>query len=139
STKIPAMRGKSMPSSPWAHWLRSFFRPLAKKARKPRRRLHLEPLESRDAPATYIWTGGASAPNSQKWSAPGNWINSTTGLNQAPTGVGGTEDLDFPSTAAQLSTVNDITVFDPITGKSVPPAFNSIIIEANYTLSGNKI
>jgi hypothetical protein len=43
-----------MASSPWTRWLRSVFGPLPKKARKLGRRLHLEPLENREAPATYI-------------------------------------------------------------------------------------
>src|SRR5438445_9299797 len=99
---MPAKRGNLMASSPWTRWLRSFFRPLPKRARQPGRRPQLEPLESREAPATYIWTGAGT---NQRWSTPGNWINSTTGLNQAPTGVAAAlEDLVFDNRATQRTT-----------------------------------
>lgn len=68
---------------------------------------------------TYTWTGLGGNSN---WSTPSNWDT-----NQAPTGG---EDLVFPSGAAQLANINDIT------GLSV----NSIEIDgAGYGISGNPV
>jgi autotransporter-associated beta strand protein len=115
-----------MSASPWTRWLRSLLRPLPKKARWPGR-LYLEPLEDRQAPATYIWTG--NAPNGN-WSLDANWLN-----NQHPSGLASNlDDLVFPSGPAATNTVNDLGA------PGRPAVFNSISINAsNYTLTGTAI
>src|ERR1700730_12258020 len=115
-----------MPPFSWARWLRSLFRPRVKPLRNHkagRRALHLEHLETRLAPATFTWIGGGPDNN---WSDAANW---KTGV--APTGSAiPLDDLIFPTSAATLSTNNDIA------GGS----FNSITIAGSgYTLAGNPL
>jgi hypothetical protein len=44
----------------WSNWLRSLVRPRVKPIRRRRYALTLEPLETRMAPATYIWSGAGT-------------------------------------------------------------------------------
>src|ERR1700722_9940483 len=111
-----------MPPFSWARWLRLLFRSRGKTHRNPKamRRLQLEHLETRLAPATFIWSGAAGTGN---WSSAANWT-----ANQAPTGSG--DDLVFPAGTTVLNTNNDLT----------SAAFNSISISGSgYSLSGNPI
>src|SRR5207244_147798 len=107
----------------WFRWLRSLFRPQVKAIRKWRRRLTVEPLESRLAPATFQWNGlGGNG----FWSNGGNWVGGT-----APSGSSATLDsLVFPSGVATTGTFNNIN----------NATFNSVTISGNnYTLSGNTL
>ncbi len=113
----------------WSRWLRSLFHPKIKTYRKVRRSLSLEHLETRLAPATYIWTGGSAV--NALWSNPKNWAGGV-----APTGSPATlDDLVFPSGVAVTNTNNDLPV---VNGQSA--TFNSITFSGNnYILSGNGI
>src|SRR5437762_2228344 len=78
------------------------------------RKVELELLETRLAPATAIWTGGAGAGN-RNWTTAANWNGSI-----APSPG---DDLVFPTgvPAASLNTINNY---------AVGTAFNSISISA---------
>jgi autotransporter-associated beta strand protein len=108
----------------WSRWLRSFVRPPVKAFRRPRRtrRLDVEPLETRLAPATFVWSGLGK---DNHWSTGANWFGGV-----APSGS--LDDLVFPHGVPQKATVDDISG----TG-SGNPTFNSITIADSYTLSGN--
>jgi autotransporter-associated beta strand protein len=91
--------------------------------RKSLYRPKFDVLESRLAPATRTWDGGALL--NDRWTDPDNWIG-----NVAP--VAG-DDLVFPTGVGALdrSTRNDFSTFIN---------FGSITIEGtDYTLSGNKV
>lgn len=111
-------------------WLRALL-PSKRKTitKKPNTCPILEHLESRLAPATFIWSGGGGT--NTRWTLGSNWVGGV-----APTGSAATlDDLVFPSTATQRSTFNDIPVIGGVAAK-----FNSITISAgNYTLAGNPI
>jgi large repetitive protein len=86
------------------------------------RKLELEHLETRLAPATDIWNGGG-APNFN-WSNAANWSNGRPNPG---------DDLVFPAgvPAASLVNTNDL---------SVGTAYNSISFSgSNYNLKGNAI
>src|SRR5436190_17464552 len=71
--------------------------------RQRSRRLELESLEPRLAPATFIWSGAGGMAN-EKWSNAANWVGGT-----APTGAAGTlDDLVFDSRASQRTSVDDL-------------------------------
>src|SRR2546423_532980 len=113
----------------WRQWLRRLSgspRPRLPKAPKARkaRRLDVEHLETRLAPATFIWTGLGGAAN-PKWSNSANWLSGT-----APTGSASAfDDLVFDSRASQRATVDDLQPG----GQAV---FNSITVSSsNYTLT----
>jgi autotransporter-associated beta strand protein len=110
----------------WSRWLRSLVRPPVKAYRRPRRSrtLLLERLETRLAPATFVWTGAKDL----KWSTPGNWAG-----NVAPSG--NLDDLVFPALAGQKGNIT--TVDDLVGNGNGDPTFNSITIAASYTLIGN--
>jgi autotransporter-associated beta strand protein len=114
-----------MPYFNWARWLRSFFRRPRGRGyvKKPGRCLTLELLETRLAPATYIWTGGGANTN---FKTGANWQG---GL--APTGNG--DDLVFPSLPTAQNPTNNFPVVN-----SIPSGvFNSITFSgSNYTLGG---
>ncbi|MFM7148833.1 MAG: autotransporter-associated beta strand repeat-containing protein, partial [Gemmataceae bacterium] len=88
------------------------------------RRILLERLEDRLAPATYIWSGSGA---DNKWSTAANWVG-----NVAPSGSAASLDsLVFPSGAARLTNTNDL---------AGTPTFGSITISgSNYSLAGNKV
>ena len=90
-----------MPSFSWARWRVRAFPALVKPRRQARatRQLQVEHLETRLAPATFTWSGGAGTGN---WGTAANWQN-----QQAPTGNG--DDLVFPSGPSVLNTHNDLT------------------------------
>lgn len=108
-------------------WLRSLLHTRVRTYEKrPRRRLLLETLEDRLAPATHTWTGAADGIN---WSNPGNWQEGT-----APAGTAAAhDDLVFGSQGGTfLSPKNDL------------PATNNVIdsitfSSSNYNLTGNAI
>jgi autotransporter-associated beta strand protein len=110
----------------WSRWLRSFVRPSVKAYRRPRRfrPLLVESLETRLAPATFVWTGAGS---DNHWSTPANWAGGV-----APTG--NLDDLVFPA----LGVKGNVTTVDDIAGTGLGNAtFNSISIAASYTLTGS--
>src|SRR4051794_33968808 len=102
-----------MKRHPWLRWLKSLFSPRSRTYRRmPEHRPNLERLESRLAPATYIWTG---AGGNTSMNNPLNWQG-----NAAPTGsAGALEDLVFgPAAGAGVRNVqNNLNnaVFNSIT------------------------
>src|SRR5438105_1696718 len=96
----------------WFRWLRSLFRSRLKPFRKPRnkrRSLHLEHLESRLAPATFTWIGGAVGGN--LWSIAANWA-----AGAAPTTTTPLDNLVFgntnPNNGTVISAFNRKTIDD---------------------------
>src|SRR5437763_6782354 len=83
----------------WRQWLKRLSSSSRisrdKRRRKPRRKLHLETLETRLAPAIRTWTGTIS----NLWSDQGNWQN-----NKAPNSG---DDLIFPANTQHQNTFND--------------------------------
>src|SRR5438128_8056158 len=112
-------------SSTW--WKRLLKRDLTcntQKHSKPRktlcRRLLLESLENRLAPATHTWSGAGINNN---WSLDSNWSGGSPGTDQNPV-------LVFPAGAAQLASINDLNSL----------AVQSITFSGNdYLISGNPI
>ena len=73
-------------------WLRTRSRARSKTIeKKPRFRLCVEELETRLAPATFIWTGAASS----NWGVAGNWQG-----NAAPTAGSTVDALVFNNLGA---------------------------------------
>jgi autotransporter-associated beta strand protein len=110
----------------WARVLRTLFASKVKTVTYKRaRRPAVELLESRLAPATFIWTGGGGAAN-KNWSAGVNWSGGV-----APTASATPiDDLVFPLGAANRSTVNDLLV------GGAAAAFKSVTIAGSgYTLA----
>src|SRR5947207_12629289 len=103
-------------------WLRSLVRDHQPVRRVPgRRRLRLETLEDRTAPAVFTWTGGAGFANNV-WGLAQNWSNNAVPGNGA--------DLLFPAGVTILNSVNNL---DDL-------ALNSITISGSgYTLQGNPL
>ncbi|MFN4261141.1 MAG: beta strand repeat-containing protein [Gemmataceae bacterium] len=94
--------------------------PPRRDARRYFRRLELERLEDRLAPATAIWTGAAG---DGLWTTAANW-------NGGVAPVAG-DDLIFPDGAATLTVTNDFTV---------GTTFSTITINGgDYTLNGNAL
>src|SRR5262245_3389651 len=91
-----------MAKSSISKWLRSAGRTKANTVhnRRPRLRLTLDELESRLAPASFIWDGSSSG----LWSDPQNWNNNPANTN-AP---GNGDDVVFPAGAQNLANTNDI-------------------------------
>src|SRR5262245_52820693 len=91
----------------WARVLRSMFSPKARTVRKIRDlRPRLEHLETRLAPATFVWSGTGGAAN-PKWSAGVNWVG---GVAPTPS-ASPIDDLVFPDSATpNRNTVNDLVV-----------------------------
>src|SRR2546430_987569 len=89
-------------------WLRRLANPKSRASGRRRptlpgklpRRLQLEFLEERLAPALHIWTGAID----NLWSKPGNWGF----LQGAPTPGDLTQELRFPAGAQHSSNLNDI-------------------------------
>jgi hypothetical protein len=80
----------------------------------------MEGLEARIALATDVWTGGGTDDN---WMTAGNWMSGVI--------PSAGDDLDFPSTATNLTSNNNFP------GNTT---FNSITIgDAGYTLTGNTL
>jgi autotransporter-associated beta strand protein len=109
----------------WLHGLarkapRSWRGTHAQKRGQDYRRLHLECLEQRLAPATHTWTGATSA----LWSVATNWSGGSPAgdLNAV---------LVFPANAANLSNTNDLT---NLTIQSI-----SFSGGADYTIGGNSL
>ncbi|MFO0966487.1 MAG: hypothetical protein U0793_13005 [Gemmataceae bacterium] len=92
--------------------------------RPPHYRLCLETLETRLAPASFIWTGNAGAGNTN-WSAGANWFGGV-----APTGAN--DDLIFPTLggAGPFTTNNNL---NNALVKSIRFQGN------NYTVTGNAL
>ncbi len=114
----------------WSRWLRSVFRPQARTIRRRRAEsLGMEQLETRLAPATFIWTG---AGKTNHWSDNANWFDQDTGTPQAPSGLAANLDnLVFPGGPAQTTTQNDLPAGS---------TFGSISFSGvGYTLQGNAI
>src|SRR5260370_25542308 len=107
--------------SRWRQWLKRLSSSSqvsrAERRSKPRR-LNLESLETRLAPAIRTWTGLGG---DNHWTTPANWQN-----NKAPAAG---DDLTFPSNTQQVSNFND---FDSGTN------FKSITFTGgNYSISGH--
>lgn len=112
----------------FVRWLKSLVETHGNTVENKRRyRLSLEQLETRLAPASFVWSGGGGAIN-RKISAGVNWVGGV-----APTGSSlALDDLVFPSNAPLAARVvqNDL----------IGAVFNSLTIgSSNYALSGNKI
>jgi autotransporter-associated beta strand protein len=121
-----------MASFSWSRWLRSLYRPKTRTYRRPRPQpLALETLETRLAPATYIWTGAQN----NHWSVPGNWLVNGQVATVAPGQTPGTlDDLVFPAGPTQLAMVNDLGT------DQTPVTFDSLAFSGNnYSLTGNTI
>ena len=106
--------------SKFARRRRPSGRPAPAAPARPRPAFRLEQLETRDTPATFVWTG-AGADN--RWATPENWLG-----DQAPTGLPGEQaDLVFPAGADRPTNQNDIP----------SGTFNSLTIGGpNYRLIG---
>lgn len=105
----------------WSRWLRTLLSQHPNiTARRPKaRRLRLEDLEDRLAPATATWDGGGTT---NFWNEAANWVNDV--------GPAAGDDLVFPTGVAKLTAQNN---FESV-------AFNSISFSGSgYTLSGNSI
>src|SRR5262249_49360527 len=112
-----------MPEFSWLRFLRSLSRMPGRKPEKVSRRVRLEQLEDRLAPATFQWSGAGANSN---WSTGANWVG---GVAPSPTAFA---DLDFPTLPAGriTSTNNDL----------LNASFRSITFSGpNYTLAGNPI
>jgi autotransporter-associated beta strand protein len=110
----------------WSRWLRSLLNPRTRPIQKGRTSLRLEQLETRLAPATFIWTGKGANNN---WNNPANWST-----NQAPVGDG-TEDLVFGQVGATVLSAKNNILFS-----NHAPTFNSITISSpGYTLYGGDL
>jgi autotransporter-associated beta strand protein len=105
----------------WGRWVSRLFRERRRgRGLVAARRLAIETLEDRLAPATISWTGGGTNDN---WANPDNW-----NLDRAP--VGG-DDLIFGT----LAPANERTTVDNLNGL---PVFNSITIAASgYVINGS--
>src|SRR5262245_524603 len=112
------LKGPAMAFFTWARWLKLLVRPRGKTYERRPRRLSLEQLETRLAPATFIWSGAGPG---NKWSTGSNWVGGV-----APSGSAATlDDLVFDGRTNQRTAVNDLT----------GATFNSITISAsNYLL-----
>ncbi|HMZ48666.1 MAG TPA: hypothetical protein PLP28_06795, partial [Flavobacteriales bacterium] len=88
-------RGLPMKRAAWSRWLRSYLsQQPASTARRPKaRRLRLEDLEDRLAPATIRWDGGGAT---NLWKEDANWVG-----DKAPSAG---DDLVFPGGVAKLAT-----------------------------------
>ncbi len=121
-----------MASFSWSRWLRSIVRPEKKPYRRPRsRRLRLEELEPRLAPASFVWSGGAALAGDPSWSNPLNWVGGV-----APSGKmesdGTFDDLTFGTIGNASGKA--VTTVDDIGG-----TFNSISFQqSGYTLAPDK-
>ncbi|MEJ5277288.1 MAG: autotransporter-associated beta strand repeat-containing protein, partial [Thermogemmata sp.] len=107
----------------WKRWIRQMWsgRRSVPGRRAQQRGLHLEMLEERVTPATFIWTGSGGNNN---WSNPANWQGGV-----APTSAAN-PDLVFQTGASRLNTNNDISGL----------VVRSITISgSNYNLGGNAI
>ena len=114
-------------------WLKNWFRgrvtTIVKK--RPRFRLRMEELETRLAPATFIWTGASGVDNN--WSTATNWLGGVAPSASAATSAG-LIDLTFDNRGAahpisnnNLSGLNlDSITIAPTTG-------------AAYTITGNAV
>jgi hypothetical protein len=100
-------------------------------------RLTIEQLESRDVPATYIWTG-ADMGGENKWSTPGNW---KIGNDPAPEKPGLNDDVVFDGSAGGNSWSNvdeDFGVRCLKIDKTLAPAAGSTLTLAHdLTLTGD--
>ncbi|MSQ93232.1 MAG: hypothetical protein EXR98_01605 [Gemmataceae bacterium] len=90
-----------------ARWLRLLRRSRVKTIeRSPRIRLHLEELESRLAPANFIWTGGSGL--NSNWGTATNWLDGVA--PSAVVSASDPADLIFGSQgASSLSPVDNIS------------------------------
>ncbi|MFO0844788.1 MAG: autotransporter-associated beta strand repeat-containing protein [Gemmataceae bacterium] len=114
-----------MKRAAWSRWLRNYLsqQPTSTARRPKARRLRLEDLEDRLAPADVRWVGGDAT---NLWSKPANWANQ---LNQ-PTVPSTGDNLVFPGGVAKLTSQNDIEGLE----------VNSIVFDGSgYTLTGNAI
>ncbi len=110
----------------WSRWLRSLVRPQVKPIRKRTSRPSMEQLETRLAPAQFVWTGGAG---DGMLGTAKNW----SGL-VAPSPADGLDDLIFQSGFGTTSLKNNIgTAGNPLKINSISFSGNS------FTLSGNAI
>ena len=105
----------------WGRWVSRLFQQRRRgRGLVAARRLAIESLEDRLAPATISWTGGGTNDN---WANPANW-----NLSRAP--VGG-DDLIFGT----LAPANERTTVDNLNGL---PVFNTITIAASgYVINGS--
>jgi autotransporter-associated beta strand protein len=85
----------------WSRWLRSVLRPQVKPIRRPSRRLDLEQLETRLAPAQFVWNGGAGDGN---WASPANWAGGIAPSANDP----GPDDLVFPAASGPTLLKNNV-------------------------------
>src|SRR5437868_6319953 len=119
------------------NWFATLFRRNFQVTLRTRRRLVrqwwrncmplIERLETRLAPATFIWTGASQA--SRNWSDPNNWT--TGGVPGAPApSATGTDDLIFPATLA--SGASFLSINDFVSGSQ----FRSMTLQGGgYTLT----
>ncbi len=118
-------------------WLKSWFRRKGKPFEKrPRFRPHLEALETRLAPALFVWTGAGGVGN-DNWNFAANWASHTIPVAGTP------ENFQFDNTASYDTSNNNIApvagvgiIVNQMTIASVPLSNNP---NPFYTLTGNPI
>jgi autotransporter-associated beta strand protein len=106
----------------WSRWLRSLVHSKTKPIQRHRTSLRLEALESRLAPASFVWTGAAGG---GLWSTAGNWQGGVAPAASDP----GPDDLTFQSGSAITILNNNI----------VGLKINSITFSSQYSISGQPI
>jgi autotransporter-associated beta strand protein len=108
----------------WSRWFRSLLRPQVKPIQKRRTSLRMEELETRLAPAQFVWTGAGL---DGKWATPTNWSGT-----KAPSPSDGLDDLVFQPGQGTTALNNNIG-----SGTSLLK-INSLTFSGNgYTISGN--
>jgi autotransporter-associated beta strand protein len=116
-----------MSAKAWRDWLNrlsaAFRSSRSSVRRKPIRRLDLELLETRLTPSVRTWTGLGT---DNLWSDNRNWANNI--------GPSSGDDLVFPKSALQLTSVNNLG------STNSPFTFKTITLNGGgYTLGGNPI
>ncbi len=109
----------------WSRWLRSLLRPQTKPIQRRRTHLRLEELETRLAPAQFVWNGAAG---DGKWGTGGPGGNWSGGPAPAATDVG-PDDLVFQQGFGTTTLTNNLP------GLKI----NSITFSSSFQISGDAI